>query len=290
MTSILSAAESACYAAKDAGRNRIHVGAVGDLELAERHGRMRWIKRINEGIERNRFCLVAQDIAPVAAADDGRERFEILVRLREDGGELLSPEFFVPAAERYNLMPALDRWVIRTICRWFGQRPERLSRLALCSVNLSGQSLSNEQFADYILEQFELARLPLARFCFEITETAAIVDLDSTRRLLDTLRGHGARIALDDFGSGLSSYPYLKHLSVDILKIDGGFVQDIAREADDFAMVQAINDMGHIMGMQTIAEFVQNDLVLAKLREIGVDFAQGSGIARPRPLQEVSGR
>jgi diguanylate cyclase (GGDEF)-like protein/PAS domain S-box-containing protein len=286
LTSILSAAESACYAAKDAGRNRIHVGAAADLELAERHGRMRWVKRINEGIEQNRFCLVAQDIAAVAAADDGCERFEVLVRLREEGGELLSPEFFVPAAERYSLMPALDRWVIRSVCRWFANHPARLSRLALCSINLSGQSLGNEQLADYILEQFELACLPLAPFCFEITETAAIVDLRATRRLLDALRGHGARIALDDFGSGLSSYPYLKHLAVDILKIDGGFVQDIARESDDYAMVQAINDMGHIMGMQTIAEFVQNDLVLAKLREIGVDYAQGNGIARPRLLED----
>jgi EAL domain-containing protein (putative c-di-GMP-specific phosphodiesterase class I) len=182
----------------------------------------------------------------------------------------------------------LDRWVVRTAFKWFRRHPQHLERMLVCSINLSGNSLGDNEFLEFITRQIDKSNMPPEKICFEITETAAIANLTSATHLIKALRKLGCRFALDDFGSGLSSFAYLKNLPVDFLKIDGMFVKDMVEDPIDFAMVKAINDMGHVMGKQTIAEFVENDAILASLRKLGVDYAQGYGVAQPRPIEEMT--
>ncbi|MEN6587224.1 MAG: EAL domain-containing protein [Sulfuricella sp.] len=286
---VLSYADAACYAAKDLGRNRVHVYRIEDNELAQRQGEMNWVARINHAIEENRFRLYYQTIMPLAAADNEGAHFEILLRMLDDQGELIPPMAFIPAAERYNLMPAIDRWVVGTA---FGQYwkilpKDSLNQRHTCTVNLSGPSLCDDHFLDFIKRQFVLYHVPYDHICFEITETAAISNLSRAMDFIGELRAHGCRFSLDDFGSGLSSFTYLKNMPVDYLKIDGSFVRDMVDDPMDAAMVAAINQVGHVMGLKTIAEFVETDAVLEKLREMGVDFVQGFGIERPKPLEDL---
>lgn len=282
----LSAADSACYAAKDAGRNRVHCYTEDDAELTHRHRQMQWVARINHALEANRFRLAFQTIAPTLRHADGHH-YELLLRMEDDAGRLAPPGEFLPAAERYHLAGRLDHWVVSAAFDWLSANPHHLNGLSLCSINLSGQSLGDERLLAYLVERLkEQPRLP-GKLCFEITETAAIANLSHAIRFIDRLKGLGCRFALDDFGSGLSSFAYLKNLPVDFLKIDGAFVVDIVHDPVTLTMVSAINEIGHAMGMETIAEFVENDQILAKLREIGVDYAQGYGIGKPRPLAEL---
>lgn len=283
---LLREADAACYAAKEKGRNRVHIFSPDDEELASRQGEMQWVQKIQRGIEENAFCLYGQLISPIGEQNEGLH-FETLIRYRKPDGGTIPPGAFLPAAERYNIASALDRWVIENLFRWLANKPGVLDRLSLCSVNLSGLSLSDEGTLKFIDRQFDKWGIPTSKICFEITETAAISNLGYARQFIDTLRTKGCFFSLDDFGSGLSSFAYLKNLPVDFLKIDGLFVKDILEDKVDMAMVESINAVGHVMGKKTIAEFVENDQILAKLDEIGVDYAQGYGIAKPAPLDEL---
>jgi diguanylate cyclase (GGDEF)-like protein/PAS domain S-box-containing protein len=281
---VLSAADVACYAAKDLGRNRIHLYQESDLELARRRGEMQYVHRITKALADGRLVLFAQDIVPVTPIPGAPQSMEMLVRMRDDAGTLVPPNAFLPAAERYNLMPSIDRWVARTSFAWLAARADPTTfRL---SINLSGTTLSDDRFLDFVGELFATHAVPPAAVCFEITETAAIANLAAASRFIRELRQLGCLFALDDFGSGLSSFGYLKNLPVDFLKIDGSFVRDLLTSPIDRAMVRAINEVGHAMGIRTIAEFVERQEILHVLAALGVDYAQGWAVGRPRALAE----
>lgn len=288
LSQILSEADAACFAAKEEGRNRIHVHRAGDRKLARRYGEMQWVSRLRRALEEDRFELHWQRIVPLRPAEDERHHYELLVRMRADDGTLIPPDRFLPAAERYNLAPELDRWVVGHALDWLARQPGHRERLDLCAINLSGQSLGDDDFLAFLQRRLQDDALPADRLCLEITETAAIGDLYNAVRFMDTLRRLGVHFALDDFGSGLSSFAYLRSLPVDYLKIDGVFVKDIADDPIALAVVKSINEIGKVMGKRTIAEFAENEHILRRLREIGVDYAQGYGVDRPRPLHELS--
>jgi diguanylate cyclase (GGDEF)-like protein/PAS domain S-box-containing protein len=280
----LSAADSACYVAKDNGRNHVHVHDGVDVQVTMRNSEMQWVERVSRAIEEDRLELWHQPIVRVAAGVDGGEHFEVLLRMRDEDGKILAPGLFLPAAERYDIASRIDRWVLSKTLHWLRTHPDQLARIALCSVNISGQSLSEDSFLDFARDALGQEGVPPQQICFEITETAAIRNLGAAKRFIRTIKGLGCRFALDDFGSGLSSFAYLKTLDVDFLKIDGMFVKDMDTDAVSLAMVRSINEVAHVMGKRTIAEFVENDAILERLGIIGVDFAQGYGIGHPVPL------
>ena len=285
LTDVMSAADAACYMAKEKGRNRVQLYHAEDSELSVRQGEMEWISRLQKALKEDRFVLYTQDIKALDAGREHGTHCEILIRLLDERGELVPPMAFIPAAERYNLMPAIDRWVIRTAFATISrEQAEGGAVFEICSINLSGGSIGDEGFLDYVREQFAHFPVRPQSICFEITETAAIARLDQATRFINEMKSLGCRFSLDDFGAGMSSFAYLKHLPVDFLKIDGGFVKNMADDPIDRAMVEAINSVGHITGKQTIAEFVDGERVIALLREIGVDFAQGYGVAKPKPF------
>ena len=287
MESLLSMADAACYAAKDSGFNRTHIYEPDDEDLARRRGEMQWVTVINRALEEDWFQLYFQPLVPLSGGGDQSEGFELLLRMRMEDGPIVGPGSFFSAAERYNLATKVDRWVVGTAFDWFSRHRASLERSLICSINLSGNSLGDAEFLQYLIEQLEEKRLPPGKICFEVTETAAISNLTNATNFIIALKKRGCRFALDDFGSGLSSFAYLEHLPVDYLKIDGMFVKDIEDDPVHLAMVRSINEMGHVMGKQTIAEFVETEATLKKLREVGVDYAQGYGIARPRPLADL---
>lgn len=283
---LFSLADVSCYAAKDEGRNRIHLCEAGDVP--EKHKEMQWVSRITHAVEHDRLELYFQPIIPIGDNPDRSGHYELLLRMRDEAGKLVRPSEFIPVAERYNLMPALDRWVV-------GEAMERL----LCrdpvdsytlSVNLSGTSLSDARFLADIIAVFERCQPPPGVICFEITETAAISNLSAVAHFMQALKRLGARFSLDDFGSGLSSFTYLKTLPVDFLKIDGQFIKNITSDGIDQSIVDAINKVGLTMGIQTIAEGVESGAVLVRLAEIGIAYAQGYHIAMPRPVAELPAR
>ncbi len=279
----LSAAESACTAAKEAGRNRVHSFEENDLDLMRRRREMQWAARINAALEEGRFELHRQAILPLQGEEAGTH-FEILVRMRDEQGTLVPPDHFIAAAERYNLMPAIDRWVVDSTFRWLVSAADERSSLALCAINPSGESVGDDQFLPFVIDQFRRSGLDASRICFEITETSAIANFSQASRFIQALRGLGCRFALDDFGTGLSSFGYLKHFQVDFLKIDGSFVKDLAGDSVDREMVRSINEIGHLTGKKTIAEYAESAEIVGLLRAMGVDYAQGFGVARPERL------
>ncbi|MDX5371109.1 MAG: EAL domain-containing protein [Pseudomonadaceae bacterium] len=288
LAELLRTVDLACYAAKERGRNRVHCCQPDDSELSLRVGEMGWVQRLQRALEENRFRLHAQPIMALHGAAEG-EHLEILLRLQGEEGELIAPGSFMPAAERYGLMPQIDRWVVRhtleALARVRSQRPE--AQPSCCAVNLSGASIGDPEFLAFIREQFERLEVPPQIICFEITETVAIANLTEASRFINELKALGCSFSLDDFCAGMSSFIYLKRLPVDYLKIDGSFVRELLDEPIDRAMVEMINQMGHLMGKRTVAEFVESAEVLEALREIGVDFAQGYHLGKPRALMAL---
>jgi diguanylate cyclase (GGDEF)-like protein/PAS domain S-box-containing protein len=282
--SAMSAADSACYIAKEMGRNRIHVQQLEDDEIARQHGEMQWVSIIHEALEKDRFELYHQPIETTHIACGKTLYFEILLRMLDKKGNIILPGAFLPAAERYNLMSELDRWVIQSTFNYLSTHPEQLSNIGFCSINLSGQSIGDEALFFFILEHAKENNIDPARICFEITETTAVSRLDLAMPFIKRLKSHGFLFALDDFGTGMSSFAYLKNLPVDFLKIDGCFIRDIINDPIDRSMVKSINDIGHMMGLKTIAEYVENDAIRQELINIGADYLQGYAIARPAPL------
>ncbi|HSG58678.1 MAG TPA: EAL domain-containing protein [Woeseiaceae bacterium] len=281
VAALLSAADSACAAAKEAGRNRIHSFQENDIDLMRRRREMQWAARINNALEENRFELFRQTIQPLQS-DEGGAHYEILLRMRDESGGIISPGLFIEAAERYSITPSIDRWVIRSAFRWLVSEADERERLALCSINLSGQSLGDEKFLPFVIDQFRMSGLDATKICFEITETAAIASYSQANRFINALKELGCKFALDDFGTGLSSFGYLKHFPVDYLKIDGSFVKEILHDAIDREMVRSINEIGHLTGKKTIAEFAENEEIITMLRGMGIDYAQGYGVSEPK--------
>lgn len=290
MTEVLSAADMSCYAAKDAGRNRFHLYSEDDTSLIRRHGEMKWVSRIHEALNNDSFVLYQQMMPAVNTNSGLSTNFEFLIRLQENG-EVIAPGAFIPAAERYNLMTIIDRWVISEAFKWIVKISQSNDKLknATYFLNLSGTSLSDEAFFDFLREQFDEHSLSAEQICFEVTETAAIINLASTVDFIKQLKLLGCKFALDDFGAGLSSFSYLKSLPVDYLKIDGGFVRDMLEDPMDAAIVAAVNNIGHVAGLKTVAEFVENTDIMQALEKIGVDYAQGYALARPQPVEDLMG-
>lgn len=281
--SLLSHADTACYLAKERGRNRVQAYHADDAELAQRHNEMHWVGRIAKACEEDRFRLYFQPIVPVSTAGMGLPHFEILVRMLDEDGKLVVPGVFIPAAERYNLMLTLDRWVVSNALNWLAVHT---GTPMVCAINLSGQSMGDERFLAFVIAKIRDTGVAPGNICFEITETAAIANLTRAVHFIGELKALGCRFSLDDFGAGLSSFAYLKNLPVDYLKIDGSFVKDMEHNETSQAMVEAINNIGHTMKIQTIAEFVENQAIFDRLQAIGVDFAQGYLIAKPAPLDD----
>src|SRR5476651_203475 len=292
-TELLIAADQACYQAKEGGRNRVHRYQESDVRRAQRHGEMLWVSRLNDAFARQAFRLYAQPIVHLNGRPEPHD--EVLIRIENSEGGLILPGAFIPAAERYDLMTTIDRWVISAVCRHLqsvrdslppelacidGQRPAP----AQYSINLSGTSLGDEGLHDYIIEQFVEHAIAPEQICFEITETAVIANLPQAQTFMSRLQALGCRFSLDDFGSGLSSFAYLKRLPVDFVKIDGQFVRDIATDPVNLAMVEAVHRISKVMGMQTIAELVETEAAFERIRAIGVDYCQGYYFGELRPL------
>jgi len=284
----MQAADVACRVAKDEGRNRVHVYRQNDLTILRRQREIGWVQRLNEAAREDRFTLYCQAVHSLGRNKKKRpNHYEILLRLVDERG-VIAPTVFLPAAERYHLMPMIDRWVVHeTLTRLRGLDWGTLPGLGGFNINLSGQSLYDPEFLPFIVEQIRDSGVPPARLCFEITETAAVTNLASAMRLIAALKKTGCRFALDDFGSGLSSFAYLKNMRVDYLKIDGTFVRNLPDDASDVAMVNSINQVAHAIGIETIAEYVENDAILESVTSLGVDYAQGYALAVPRPLVQV---
>jgi diguanylate cyclase (GGDEF)-like protein len=262
VAAVLSAADSACQAAKQAGRNRVHSFEENDIDLMRRRREMQWAARINTALEENRFELFRQSILPLHGNETGAH-YELLLRMRDESGKIVTPDQFMTAAEHYGITPNIDRWVV---------------------------SLGDDKFLPYVIDQLDRSGLDATRICFEITETAAIASFSQANRFIQALKEQGCKFALDDFGSGLSSFGYLKHFPVDFLKIDGAFVKGILHDPIDREMVRSINEIGHLTGKQTIAEFAESVEIINMLRQIGVDYAQGYGVSQPqRVLKATSG-
>jgi diguanylate cyclase (GGDEF)-like protein/PAS domain S-box-containing protein len=301
MSELLIAADQACYIAKEQGRNRVHLYQESDIALARRHGEMLWVARLSEAMERNHFRLYKQPIVSLNGAAHQHE--EILIRIANGNGELIMPGAFIPAAERYDMMLQIDRWVIRNLCCYIQQQQHQQQQRTLngsakkngaadhlatsYSINLSGISLNDNSMHHYIAEQFVEFDVSPEQISFEITETAVIANLSNAQLFIENIKKLGCRFALDDFGSGLSSFAYLKAFPVDYLKIDGLFVRDVASNAINHAMVSAINEVGHVMGIKTVAEYVENETILESVRNIGVDYAQGYAVGKLAPLADL---
>jgi diguanylate cyclase (GGDEF)-like protein/PAS domain S-box-containing protein len=291
LTDLLNSADAACYAAKNSGRNRVHVFTPDEQQHIQQQGEMRWVTRITKALEENLFCLYQQPITAISSASSTssslpvKTHCEVLLRLRDESGGVIPPMAFIPAAERYNLMNQIDRWVVKTLFQnWLSLQPMPDSQPMVYAINLSGASVNDDQFIDFLQEQFVKYAVAPELICFEITETVAITNLTKARQFIYQLQALGCQFALDDFGSGMSSFVYLKNLPVNYLKIDGEFIKNIVHDSADYAMVEAITRIAQVMEIKTVAEFVENDAILEQLAKLEIDYAQGYGIAKPRPL------
>jgi diguanylate cyclase (GGDEF)-like protein len=279
---LLSNADSACHLAKESGRNRLQIYARENDKLLTQQREMHWVSRINHALEEDRFQIHFQEILSLQQESNKfRRHGEILLRMVDKKGNLISPDMFMPAAERYNMIETIDEWVIEKTFEWMSQTQNK----TLASINLSGKSISNKDFVNFVVTKIKDSNINPELLCFEVKETAAINNLVATTHFMTVLKKLGCSFALDDFGSGLSSFSYLTSLPVDYLKIDGTFVMDIDKDPMHYAMVKSINEVGHVMGIKTIAEYTASTHILERLREIGVDHAQGYAVARPVSLE-----
>ena len=285
-TVALSAADAACYEAKDAGRNTVHINHFDDLEPNKRQGEMWWVSRINQALEQDRFLLYAQEIMSINDDHESPPCYELLLRMRDSNGKLITPNSFIPPAERYGLMTILDRWVVTAALNWINAHTEKLSGTTF-SINLSGRSITDNDFQEFLIHSIKNSRVATNSLCFEITETAMIENLEPVSSFIEIVRQMGCKFALDDFGSGLSSFNYLKSLPVDIVKIDGMFVRDILDNKINYAFVKSINEVAKAMGKRTVAEYVETIAIQKTLKEIGVDSVQGYAIHKPEPLDNI---
>jgi diguanylate cyclase (GGDEF)-like protein len=285
---LMQAADSACYAAKEAGRNRVHTYVEADQMIEARREDMQWVRRLEQALDTNRFVLYWQHITPLNADKDGIHG-EILLRMIGDGDKLIPPGAFLPSAERFQMAPRIDRWVVHAVFTWMASHRAQLCDVTTIAVNLSGQSISDRNFRQYVLDLLATMPLDHHKLCFEITETAAITNQTDAIEFLRIMRTQGVRFALDDFGSGAASFGYLKSLPVDYLKIDGQFIQRLEHDLVDQATVRCIRDIARITGKKTIAEFVETESVETLLREIGIDYTQGYLRHRPEALEHVFG-
>ena len=285
----LSAADTACYRAKENGRNQIHEVDISDdnTEIDHSHVETHWVNRINQSLEQNSFVLYQQKIIPTNPGSKDLLHYEILLRIHGDGNEIINPGAFLPPAERFGLIHRIDRWVIKNTLHWLSEHPQVLEKTKLCSINLSGLSLSDKDLSDYVKLYLIKYEIDCSKICFEITESSAIHNLGLAMSFMTHMHNLGCSFSLDDFGTGMSSFSYLKQLPVDHLKIDGSFVRDICTDPIDLAMARSINEIGHVMGISTIAEFVENKETLRLLKQIGVDYAQGYHIAKPAPIDTL---
>lgn len=279
---IQSAADTACYIAKEQGRNRVHLYQTDSKAIVKHTNETNWLNRINNALDNNKFILYFQTIASLK--DNKHQHYEVLVRMLDKDGSTIPPNSFIPAAERFDIMSSVDRWVIGNTLSIM--QHEQYHNIYF-SINLSGQSLSDLKFMQDCLDLINHSNINPSRLCFEITETAMIENLSNAIRTVSTLRGLGCKIALDDFGSGLSSFSYLKNLPVDYLKIDGSLIKDIENDPVNVTMVKSIVHIGQSMGLETIAEYVENDTVINIMRDLDIDFVQGYGVAQPVPIKEI---
>ena len=283
---LLSAADTACYVAKDEGRNRIHSYDDNDIALAERTGQMQWVHIITRALEEGRFEVYCQQM--MSFDESNETHFEMLIRMIDENGKVIPPLAFIPAAERYNLMTWVDRWMIENTFESIEKLLQATQRRDLLfAINISAQSLCDDDFLPFVKNEFEKHSLAPAQICFEITETSAIVNLTRAQELMSELKQLGCYFSLDDFGSGLSSFSYLKNLKVDFLKIDGAFIRDIVDDPIDKALVESINQVGHVMGIKTIAEYAETPEILTELESMGIDYVQGYAVAKPVPIGEI---
>src|SRR5512139_240104 len=287
LSTVMSAADVACYSAKESGRNRVHTYNEG--RAPERHREMQWVSRIQSACDAERFELYFQPIVPIRRGVDTTRQFELLLRMRDENGQLVQPNEFIPAAKRFNLIPTIDRWVVRQACRHLAyRRTNDGSTEPYCvTVNVSTTTINDEQFLDYVIAEMTAGDVNPGSLCFELTETTAMTSLAAATHFIKELRKRGVRFSLDDFGSGLSSFMFLKNLPVDFIKIDGQFVHNVAQDMIDRSMVEAITQIAGTMGIATVAERVDSAEVLAQLAEIGVQYAQGHYIASPQPVAEL---
>ena len=289
VSEVIHAADSACYSAKEAGRNQSFLFSAGDIEVAQRRSAVEAVADITDEIDDEQFMLYCQPIVPLSSRVLGQHHYEVLIRKISFDGKIMLPTTFIPSAERYHLMPNIDRWVIKNTLAAY----RRLLNISfekcdyVFSINLSGTSLGDKSLLGYIREQFAIYAIPPKSICFEITETAAVVNLKNTIQLFNSLRKLGCSFALDDFGSGMSSFMYLKNFEVDYLKIDGSFVKDMHINKIDHAMVRSIHSVAEAMNIQTVAEFVENDAILKELKLIGIHYGQGLHLGAPMPMKQL---
>ena len=284
LQALLAGADAACYLAKDKGRDRVQIFESHDELTPDRHPPLEWVARLNHAIEHDRFHLYFQRIFSI---DDGGapQHYEVLLRYQDELGRFLLPMAFIPAAERYGLLVAIDRWVIKKL---FRDPPLELlgdAAGSLLAINLSGAAIADPEFQEFVVQELRTGRLQAERICFEISEAAAIANLQRTMHFIQRLKAAGCRFALDDFGGGLGGFAYLKSLPVDYLKIDGGMVRGIATDAMDFAVVDSIHRIARVMGMRTVAKFVESEETLRQLRTIGIDYGQGFELHTPELIQ-----
>jgi diguanylate cyclase (GGDEF)-like protein len=284
----MSAADSACYIAKEAGRNQVQIAHLGDRRLQQHQGEMQWVSRLTRALEESQFELYYQPIVPCTDRNTRGRFLEILLRMIDDDGSVISPRTFLPAAEKYNLASAIDRWVVEHSMHWLAENSSSDKWPITISINLSGQTIGNQDMLKFIINTMDETGIKAEQIIFEVTETATINNIAAATSFMLTLRGCGFRFALDDFGSGLSSFFYLKKLPVDFLKIDGTFIRDILSDPVDYAMVRSITELGQLLGKQTIAEHVETLQVAEELRSIGVDFMQGHAYAKSEPLDNFT--
>ncbi|MEJ2142537.1 MAG: EAL domain-containing protein [Gammaproteobacteria bacterium] len=283
MTDLMMTVDTACYVAKDKGRNRIHVYQKNDEDVLQRKGELQWFQKIHNAIDNDNFVLYSQKMASFTST--GELNFhEILIRLN-DNGELILPGVFIPAAERYSLMPKIDRWVIRTLFRLI--KEQKISDSIYFSINLSGQTLTDDTFVSFLNHELDNTRFPADHIIFEITETATISNFQDANNFIRELKLRGCKFSLDDFGSGMSSFQYLSELDIDYLKIDGNFVKDISENPFNQSIVNSISQIGHSINLEIVAEYVENEKILSNLDKDLIDYVQGYGIERPRPLKEL---